>query len=286
MEPSDFELLKSVNLYEILGFVTKDEFTPELAKKSYKKLALKYHPDKNPNAPTDKFEVIQLAYLILSTPDYKSQYDHVYDTNSQTKDFKDLIATYKSEIESIQFEKISEEEFAKRIHELNVSSGAELKLDEILDQDAASNAVNKMMLDRTTQQSELVASYKADLDVLGSISDQNELNKKFNEMFDARNDEATHFDDMAAYGQTGLTVFNGCDALTGYTTLSNMNYNSMYASNSTYEQSFKLNRVPKYVDDNKSLEDRMKEYMNRTDELASIAKKSTSANLNPADYRA
>lgn len=285
MEPSDFELLKSVNLYELLGFVSKDEFTPELAKKSYRKLALKYHPDKNPNVPVDKFEAIQLAYLILSTPEYKIQYDNVYETNSQTKDFGDLINAYKSEIESIKFEKISDEEFTKLIHDLNIKNGAEFNKLDVLDTESASNAVNKMMIDRSIENNEFISKYKTDLDILGNISDQAELNKKFNDLFDAKKEEGVHFDDMSAYGQTGLTVFNGSDTLCNYTTFSNMNYNSMYANNSTYEQSFKLNKVPKYVDDNRSLEDRMKEYMGRTDELASLAKKSTSANLQSADYK-
>lgn len=285
MEPSDFELLKSVNLYDILGFVSREEFTPELAKKSYRKLALKFHPDKNPNAPADKFEAIQLAYLILSTPDYKEKYDTIYDTNSQTKDFNDLISSYRSEIESIKFEKISEEEFVKKLHELNVKNNAVFDSLDVLDEESGSNAVNKMLVDRSTANNEFANQYKEDLGILGSISDQAELNKKFNEMFESRNEEVAHFDDSGTFGQTGLTVFNGCDTLCNYTTLSNMNYNSMYAGNSTYEQSFKLNKVPKYVDDNKSMEDRMKEYLGRTDELASLAKKSTSANLNAADYR-
>jgi len=282
LEPSDLELLKSVNLYEILGFVSRDEFTPELAKKSYRKLALKYHPDKNPNVPTDKFEAIQLAYLILLTPDYKTQYDNVYDDNSQSKDFKDLISSYRSEIEKIKFDKISEEEFAKQINELNIKNNSEHNLDDILDQTSASNAVNKMMNDRNVENNEFVKQYKADLNMLGSISDQNDLNKKFNEMFESRNDETSHIDNVS---ETEITVFNGCDTLCNYTTLSNMDYNSMYASNSTYDQSFKLNQIPKYVDDKKTLEDRMKEYLNRTDELAQIAKKSTSLNINHADYR-
>lgn len=279
LEPTDLELLKSVNLYEILGFVSKDEFTPELAKKSYRKLALKYHPDKNPNVSTDKFEAIQLAYLILLTPDYKIQYDNVYDNNSQLKDFKDLISSYKSEIETIQFNKISEKEFKDQIHELNIKNGGIL---DILNQETATNTVNKMIIDRNVENNEFATQYKADINILEGISDQTELNKKFNEMFESKNDEVSHFDDVSS---TGITVFNGCDTLCDYTTLSNMDYNSMYASNSTYEQSFKINQVPKYVDDNRTIEDRMKEYLNSTDELGKIAKKSSSSNTSHADFR-
>ncbi len=281
MDPSDFELLKTVNLYEVLN-LTKDEFSPESAKKSYRKLALKFHPDKNPDAPPDKFEAIQLAYLILSTPEYKEQYDTIYDTNSQTKDFKDLATTYNAEKDTFQFEKISEEEFAARIKEINLKNNAQL---EQLKEEDAVDAVNKMMSDRSVFSDEVLNQNKQMANALAGISDPTELNKKFNAMFEEANDLAEKFNDSVAFGQTGMTVFNGTDTLCNYTTLSNLKYDSMYASNSTYEESFKLNKVPKYVDDNKSLEDRMKEYLSRSDDLAAMAKKSTSANLNSAVYK-
>ena len=52
--------------YEILG-VGRDA-TPEELKKSFKRLAIKYHPDKNPNNPEaeQKFKEAAEAYEVLS----------------------------------------------------------------------------------------------------------------------------------------------------------------------------------------------------------------------------
>ena len=61
--------------YDILG-VSKSADTKEI-KKSYRKLALKYHPDKNPDdeAAEDKFKEAAEAYEILSNDDKRARYD-------------------------------------------------------------------------------------------------------------------------------------------------------------------------------------------------------------------
>ena len=61
--------------YEVLG-LQKNASDDEI-KKSYRKLAKKYHPDLNPDDKTaeEKFKEVNEAYGILSDPEKKSRYD-------------------------------------------------------------------------------------------------------------------------------------------------------------------------------------------------------------------
>ena len=64
--------------YEILG-VSKDA-TPEEIRKAYKKLAIKWHPDKHVDdkkEAEEKFKEIAGAYSVLSDPEKKREYDTV-----------------------------------------------------------------------------------------------------------------------------------------------------------------------------------------------------------------
>ena len=77
--------------YEVLG--VKKEATSDEIRKAYKKLAIKWHPDKNPDNKEEaenRFKEISEAYSVLSDPEKKKEYDNRDKVNFQGFVFHDF----------------------------------------------------------------------------------------------------------------------------------------------------------------------------------------------------
>ena len=69
-------MTKKRDYYEILDL--ERTASPEEIKKAYRKVAIKYHPDKNPDNPEaeEKFKEAAEAYEVLGNAEKRQQYDH------------------------------------------------------------------------------------------------------------------------------------------------------------------------------------------------------------------
>ncbi len=68
-------MTRGSDYYKVLG--VKRSASQEEIKRAYRKLAKRYHPDRNPDDPSaeQKFKEVQQAYQVLSHPDKRAEYD-------------------------------------------------------------------------------------------------------------------------------------------------------------------------------------------------------------------
>jgi len=142
--------------YEALG-ISKNASDEEI-KKTYRKLALKYHPDKAPESKKkeyeEKFKEISHAYGVLSDKEKKAQYDQYgntfeqgsFDQGFSQQDFNSFHDAFGGEdiFENLGFGRIFEEIFGSRAGtRKNKQYGQDLVLDLEIDLKDAFHGIKK-----------------------------------------------------------------------------------------------------------------------------------------------
>jgi len=149
-------------------------------KTNFKKLALKYHPDKNKNANAkEKFNQIRVAYDILSDSDKKKQYDSM--VNYKKNKYIEILFMFIKEITNPKtiHNLIEKQNIKQALKEGNISNIAQKMIDEIIDNidvDIDVNHIDNLFMNKNTEDNSdylCSESYEQSnydtLDILGNI---------------------------------------------------------------------------------------------------------------------
>ena len=216
-----------VNLYEVLN-INIDASDIEI-KKQYKKLILKYHPDKNKD-DTDislTFELITIAYNVLSNKELKKLYNELRLIKWDFTKLKTESQIAKPNYEKKNFNHLNEEYNKLHGHDSN---------EKLLN-----------IKDFNTKLEELIEERKKEITKFKKINNK-EFKKEF-EKIKRSEDDINMSNDLIPYNLE-LVVLNSID-----------NISKLYDTNETgINARFLLNNLPKYKENNLSYEEQINNY--------------------------
>jgi curved DNA-binding protein CbpA len=226
MDNINIEDIIDVNLYEVLNI--NDEASEIEIKKQYKKLVLKYHPDKNQSdADTDIYELITLAYNILSNKELKKLYNELRLIKWDFTKLKTESLKTTPNYEKKNFNHLNDE--YNKLHGYN-SNEKLLNIQEF-----------------NSKLEELIEERKKEITKLKKIN-KKEFKKEFENIKRSEDDISN---DLIPYNLE-LVVLNSID-----------NISKLYDTDETgINARFLLNNLPKYKENNLSYDEQMNNYKN------------------------
>ena len=264
------------NLYELLNVPENAKL--DQIKSSYKKLVLKYHPDKNPNEDfTDLLSNVNIAYRVLKKTETRQKYDTYIMNKKNTSNISH--SNLKSNYLNNSKKEISESDVK------NAKMGFHNKMNELNNKHSYKEDFSVLNPNQANQKLNLLQERRKNLDIdhVPIFKNSKFTNESFNQKFDAfKNGDYTlnihNQDIIKAESNLIPTAYHPSDnSLTQYTPFTEASYNDLYVEDSniqgnnftSLDVAFSL-KESSYQFDNKSLEDRLMDREKEDDKFKSM----------------
>ena len=240
------------NLYEVLGLT--NEASENRIKKSFKKLVIELHPDKNPDSNEEIFNHIVIANQVLGNSILRKDYDNYV----QEKDIKILHTDLKKDFDTVikDVEKMfpvkedATKQFKSKIEELNNKHGVNNNLN-------SKNVISQYDQLKKMRDSQINIPQE-------KISNTNDFNQKF----ESRKDIGTFNSQIIPTNPNStLGTYQPNDALVGIGDYSKLYLedNVSTGSYTSLNMAFKIQKFDSNISE-KSLKERMEEYKNQSNQ--------------------
>ena len=252
------------NLYELLNI--PENSNNDQIKSAYKKLVLKYHPDKNPGQDfTDLLSNVNIAYRVLKKSETRQKYDNYLKNKRNTNDIShnNLKLNYQNNSKK----EVSQADIR------NAKTGFHNKMNELNNKHNYNPDFSVMNSNQANQELNLLQERRKNLNIdhVPIFNNSKFTNQGFNEKFDAfkngdKNLNIHNQEIIKTENNLVPSAYHPSDnSLTQYTPFTEASYNDLYVEDSNIQSNnftsldiaFSL-KDSNYQFDNKSIEDRLK----------------------------
>lgn len=242
------------SLYEVLGLT--NEASENKIKKSFKKLLIELHPDKNPDSNEEIFNHIIIANQVLGNSILRKDYDNYLQEKDNQISHTDLKNTFDSVIKDVEkmfpVKEDATKQFKSKIEELNNKHGVNNNLN-------SKNVISQYDQLKKMRDSQVNIPQE-------KISNTNDFNQKF----ESRKDIGTFNNQIIPVNPSStftLGTYQSNDALVGINDYSKLYLedNVSTGSYTSLNMAFKIQKFDSNISE-KSLKERMEDYKNQTNQ--------------------